>query len=45
MAFVFNDLRSLLTLAVSMEVTHPMWIKSKDGFSPVDGVVLDYNAR
>lgn len=45
MAFVFQTMRSLVTLAVFMEVTNPIWTKSSDGLSPVDGVVLDYSVR
>lgn len=41
MAFVINDLRSLVTLAVSMEeVTNPT-----QTLGPVDGVILDHNVR
>lgn len=43
MAFVFNDLMSLVTLAVSLEVTDHMWTKCSDSISPVDRVVLDHN--
>lgn len=43
MAFVFNDLRSLVTLAVSLEVTDHMWTKCLDGISPMNCVVLDHD--
>ena len=41
-AFVFKDVRSLVALAVSVEVTNPRRTTSSDGLSPVDGMVLNY---
>lgn len=38
-------MRSLVTFAVSVEVTKPTWTEPSDGLGPVDGVVLDDSGR
>ena len=42
MDFVFPNMRSLVTFALSTEVTNCMWTEPSDSLGPVDAVLFIY---